>query len=167
MSMELAEGLIERGLRGIVLEHPQETVGCYEKAGLLPAHPAVGRAAVKTGVMKSIVLGYERTDGTKYVMVCTRGDRRVDLMEVRVELGLTRAETASLCSRVDEATLESVTGQKRGAIGPLLIPDALERLEAVYFARDLLVQSGRYDTLVHDVPLSLTSSVLFRAQELA
>ena len=167
------DGLQKKGSRYQLVQYPQETVSCREKERLWQAMDMRNDLAshlghrAPLGMVKSIVMKYQREGEEKYIVACTLPDKLVDPKELRVEFGLSREEYKSLThQRIDDISLLLLTGRERGEIGPLMIDKKMSEVEEVYFAEDLMADAQRFPTKLYDVPLTKEHSLLVNAAHL-
>ncbi|GEM_PF-6562065 len=157
----------------ILIHYPEESSSCYEKQRLWKKIEFKSKMKrdyeidpQNTGMIKSLLLQYQKDGEAEvgHILACTLAEKRIDENELRVELGLSAAETGSLQYHLGHNALETITGKKRGEISPLLDDIHLQKLDAVYFTRDLM-QDFQQDKL-YDLPLTLQWSVLINGKKL-
>ena len=164
---EIISELKESNIEYKLVAHPEETITAREKAQSLRREGIVG-----AGIIKSVVFRYNpdnRDDQKssneeskpKYIVASTLGGARVKESELRVEFGLSQQEAESLT--LDGIALETVTGKRRGEIGPLIPFDHVdtEKIDlSIYFTRDLMREAQSNPRKLYDVPLNLRESLL-------
>ena len=165
LEREIIKKLRRRGVTHKLVFHEEETISVRAKAASLRR-----QGLEDTGIIKSVVFRYqgsgeirveESESALHYIVACTSGPRRINLGELRVELGLSAAETASLT--LDGIALEQVTGKRRGEIGPLI---PTQHVEVIYFTNDLMREAQADPERLYDIPLSLKKSLLVPAAAL-
>lgn len=156
-----------------LVQYPQETVSCREKEKLWKEMDMRQSLAsrlghrVPLGIMKSMIMRYQREGEERYIVACTLPDKLVDTKELRVEFGLSGDEYRSLTHRdIDDISLLLITGRDRGEIGPLITDRKMSGIEGVYFAEDLMQDAEQHPTKLYDVPLTKEHSILVNAQDL-
>lgn len=120
--------------------------------------------ADQLGMIKTVLFTYQRDGKDHYILASTLAEKKVDLNELRVELGLGK-EAQSLHTKIDDATIEEVTGMKRGAISPLVSNDKKSGV-TIYITRDLVKDLCDNPEKKYDLPLSLNRSALIPAADL-
>ncbi len=165
--------LREQQSRYQLVQYPQETVSCRQKERLWQEMDMKNNLAshlghrVPLGMVKSIVMRYQRESEEKYIVVCTLPDKLVDPKELRVEFGLSAGEYKSLTHQgIDDISLLLLTGKQRGEIGPVMIDRKMSEIDGVYFAEDLMADAQRFSTKLYDIPLTKEHSLLANAQDL-
>lgn len=156
-----------------LIQYQRETVSCRQKERLweemdlkkgLAFH--LGKP-IPLGMMKSIVMKYEREGEERYIVACTLADKLVDAKELRVEFGLSGAEYKTLTHQgIDDISLLLLTGKEKGEIGPLMIDRKLSAIEGVYFAEDLMQDAEKHPSKLYDVPLTKQHSLFVNAHDL-
>lgn len=154
-----------------IVDYPYETITCRDKFALWEEDDVKEKIRsihpeYKFDIAKSLLLQYQKENQNHYILACTLSSKKVDLNELRVEFGLSRAEAESLAYKnIDEETLLSTTGSKRGEITPLLAEKKLDNLEGIYFTRDLMIDALN-NTKLYDFPLTLQRSLFVNAANL-
>ncbi|HLD79716.1 MAG TPA: hypothetical protein VJA18_04090 [Candidatus Nanoarchaeia archaeon] len=152
-------------LDSIVVQYFDETITCldklrfWEETGFKKDFARECKIAPDNiGMIKTILFSYLSGGQEKYFLVSTLAEKRIDFNEVRVELGLSTEEAQTLDYKAGDATLEAITGKKRGAVSPLLDPEYLHKVSAVYFTRDLMDDATKCPEKRYDVPRSRSIS---------
>ena len=157
--MEL-EQLLTRSSRK---EYPYEIPSYAEKLNYWKSNGSKDQSP-HLGMIKTILFAYQRDGQENYILASTLGQKKIDLSELAAELGLSAAEADTLDHNIDDATIEKVTGRKRGAVSPFA--PKLEVVEAIYFSRDLLEDLTENPLKEYDIPLSLTASIFVKGADL-
>ena len=124
------------------------------------------RKAEHIGMIKTVLFSYLSKGQEQYLLASTLPETKVDRDELRIELGLSAEETQSITHRLGDASIEKITGRKRGAVSPLLDSEYLTGISAVYFTRDLIDDAAFSPEKLYDVPRSLTVSEFWNAASL-
>jgi len=161
------------GLEGAVILYFAETATCIDKAKLweqIGFKKNIARdlkvEPKNIGMVKTILFSYLRENQERYFLVSTLAERKVDYNEIRVELGLSGQQTQTITHKISDATLESITGKKRGAVSPLLDQEYLAKIDAVYFTHDLMDDAARNPEKKYDLPRSPSVSEFWNAARL-
>ena len=144
-------------------EYPYEIHSCAEKLKYWKSNGFEDRSP-HLGMIKTILFAYLRKGQENYILASTLGQKKIDLSELAAELGLSAAEADTLDHNIDDATIEKVTGRKRGAVSPFA-PN-LDVVETIYFSRDLLEELTENPLKEYDIPLSLTTSIFVKGADL-
>ncbi len=161
----------------VVIYHPdyQSSLGlaCADKIRLWEKIDFKRKLAIECGIrpedigmIKTMLFSYLHQDKEKYLLVSTLAEKQVDYDEMRVELGLSGEEVHSIKHKLNDETIESISGRKRGAVSPLLEPEYLHKIEAVYFTHDLLKDAAKFPEKIYDVPRSFSVSEFWNAEAL-
>ena len=144
-------------------EYPYEIPSCAEKLKYWKSNGFEDRSP-HLGMIKTILFAYRREGQENYILASTLGQKKIDLSELAAELGLSAAEADTLDHTIDDATIEKVTGRKRGAVSPFA--PKLDMVETIYFSRELLEDLTENPLKEYDIPLSLTTSIFVKGADL-
>ena len=140
------------------VDYGVETRTCKEKYDLWERE---GFSEAKD-MIKSVLIAYQKGDQEHYIIACTTGRSRIDFAEIAYELSLSKQEAETFSTRLEPYEVEEITGKRVGEVSPLIDVKKLEKIDAVYFTRELMWSAER----TYDVPLSLSKAILISAKEL-
>lgn len=145
---------------GILRKYPRSFSSCAAKLEYWRSN-GLRNQLYELEMIKTILFSFQREGQEKYILASTLGQERIDLNELRVELGLSGPEATTISYDIDDDTIKAVTGKRRGAVSPFVTNENID----IYFCRDLL-RDMRADSKSYDIPLSLKSSVFLKAADL-
>ncbi|MDP3698524.1 MAG: hypothetical protein Q8R47_02970 [Nanoarchaeota archaeon] len=163
----------DKNLGSIVIEYFADTVTCVDKLRFWKEIDFKKKFAAECGIkpedvgmVKTMLFSYLQEGREHYFLASTLAEKQIDYHELRVELGLSGAEAQSINRTLSDSTIEAVLGKKRGAVSPLLIPEYLQKLDAIYFTRDLMDDAAQFPGKKYDLPRSVTVSEFWNAATL-